>query len=309
MAIYHLRVKFVKRSDGRSSVASAAYRAGEKLQDERTGKRHDYSRREDVAHAKVLLQDGAPEDLRDRSTLWNEIERVNKRKDAQLAFEVELALPRELTPEDRVRLAETFAEREFVSQGLAVDLCIHVSQASDGGEHPHAHMMVTTRRIEDDGTFGKVARDQQDSPALLRKVFALEQEGKLDDALLASKGTNLARWREGWATLCNEFLDEAGEAARIDHRTLAAQKIEREAMPNVGFAFHRQIEGLRGWLADRVDALRGVEWRNSLRNQFDRIRQTRNDLTAEFVAHAHAHAPELIDGIDPEFERGQGRDR
>lgn len=309
MAIYHLRVKFVKRSDGRSSVASAAYRAGEKLKDERTGKRHDYSRREDVAHAKVLLPDGAPEDLRDRSTLWNEIERVNKRKDAQLAFEVELALPRELTPEDRVRLAETFAKSEFVSQGLAVDLCIHVSQASDGGEHPHAHMMVTTRRVEDDGTFGKVARDLQDSPALLRKVFALEQEGKLDDALLASKGTNLARWREGWATLCNEFLDEAGEAARIDHRTLAAQKVEREAMPNVGFAFHRQIEGLRGWLADRVDALRGVEWRNSLRNQFDRIRQTRNDLTAEFVVHAREYAPELIDGLEPELNKGRGHDR
>lgn len=309
MAIYHLRVKFVKRSDGRSSVASAAYRAGERLKDERTGKKHDYSRREDVAHAKVLLRDGAPEDLRDRSTLWNEIERVNKRKDAQLAFEVELALPRELTPEDRVRLAETFAQHEFVSQGLAVDLCIHVSQASDGGEHPHAHMMVTTRRIEDDGTFGKVARDLQDSPALLRKVFALEQEGNLDDALLAAKGTNLARWREGWATLCNEFLDEAGEAARIDHRTLAAQKIEREAMPNVGFAFHRQIEGLRGWLADRVEALRGVEWRNGLRKQFDRIRNTRKDLTAEFIVHAREHARELVDGIEPELERGQGRDR
>ena len=312
MAIYHLRVKFVKRSDGRSSVASAAYRAGEKLQDERTGKRHDYSRREDVAHAKVQLPDGAPEDLRDRSTLWNEIERVNKRKDAQLAFEVELALPRELTPEDRVRLAEIFAQREFVSKGLVVDVCIHVSQASDGGEHPHAHMMVTTRRIEEDGTFGKVARDLQDSPALLRKVYALEQEGKLDDALLAAKGTNLARWREGWATLCNEFLDEAGEAARIDHRTLAAQKVEREAMPNIGFAFHRELDSLKGWLAQRVETFKAIQWRDQMREQFARIQEKRRDLQADFIAHAREYAPELLkeQGYDlPTPERGIEHER
>ena len=311
MAIYHLRVKFVKRSAGRSSVASAAYRAGERLKDERTGKHHDYARREDVTHAEVLLPEGAPDHLQDRSTLWNEVEQSHRRKDAQVAFEVELALPRELSHEERVRLAETFTRREFVDQGLVADLCIHVSRASDGGEHPHAHVMLTTRRLDGEG-FGKVARDLQDNPALLRKVYALEQSGQLDDALLTAKGTHLAGWRERWATVCNEFLDEAGEAARIDHRTLAAQQIEREATPNIGFAFHRELDSLKGWLRERVDALKAMEWRDTMREQFDRLRAKKPDLQADFIAHAREYAPELLKGQGydlPALEQGIEHER
>ncbi|RVT80662.1 hypothetical protein DXV76_20960 [Rhodobacteraceae bacterium CCMM004] len=307
MAIYHLHARFVKRSEGRSSVAAAAYRAGEKLRDERQGQTFDFRHKAgQVQHAALLLPEGAPEHLRDRAALWNEVERVNKRKDAQPAFEIELALPRELSHADRVRLAETFARRTFVAEGLAVDLCIHNIPASDGGEHPHCHCLVTTRRIEGD-SFGKVARDLQDNPAVLRRVYALEQAGQLDEALLEEKGTHLAAWRAGWAAICNDFLDEAGHAERIDHRTLAAQKIEREATPNIGFAFHREFDGLRGWLADRVEALKGVQWRNSLRHQFDRIRETRSDLTAEFIAHAREYAKDLLDGLSPS-EKGREPD-
>lgn len=297
MAIYHLHVRFVKRSEGRSSVAAAAYRAGEKLYDERQEKGFDFRHKTHVEHAKILLSDEAPEHLRDRPTYWNAVERSHVRKDAQVAFEVEMALPRELSHEDRVSLAETYAQREFVSQGLQVDVCIHVTKASDGGEHPHVHMLIGTRRLKEDGTFGNIARDMQDNPKLIQRIQALEKAGKLDEALLLSKGTHLADWRENWATLCNEFLDEAGEAARIDHRTLAAQQIEREAMPHIGVAFHSEREGLRGWLANRVEAFKEFKWpenwRDTMREQFERIRQKAPDLQADFFAHAREFAPEL----------------
>jgi len=185
-----------------------------------------------------------------------------------------------------------------------------MGQASDGGEHPHAHMLVTTRRWKPDGSVDKVARDMQDNPALLRKVYALEQEGKLDDALLAAKGTNLAGWRKTWADYSNDFLADGGHDARVDHRTLEAQKIDREPQPNIGFAVHRELDSLRGWLAEKVQTFKDVSWRNSLRDQFERIRDKRSDLTAEFIAHARQYAKELVEGMTPpQREREGERDR
>jgi ATP-dependent exoDNAse (exonuclease V) alpha subunit len=116
--MYHLRVKFVKRSEGRSSVAAAAYRAGEKLHDERAGVTHDYTRKGGIEHTEVLLPENIPAQLANRETLWNTVEAGSPRKDAQLAFEVEVALPRELSHEKRVELARTFAQEQLVAKGL-----------------------------------------------------------------------------------------------------------------------------------------------------------------------------------------------
>lgn len=232
MAMYHLRVKFVKRSEGRSSVAAAAYRSGEKLVDEREGKTHDYTRKQDIEHSEIILADHMPDQLAPRGALWNAVETGIKRKDGQPAFEVEVALPRELSREQCVQLVREFATAEFVDKGLAVDINIHRPTASDGGEHPHAHILIPTRRFNEDGTLGRVATDMQDNPALMRKVYALEEEGKLDEALIVAKGTNLARWREVWADYSNRFLEDAGSDARIDHRKLAAQAVEGELARN-----------------------------------------------------------------------------
>ena len=310
MAIYHLHVRFVQRSKGRSSVAAAAYRAGEKLTDERTGEVFDFRHKAHVQHKAILLPEHVPEALAERETLWNTVETGLKRKDSQPAFEVEMALPRELSPQQRVQLVRSFAEQHFVKQGLVVDLCIHKDVASDGGEHPHCHMLITTRRWNDDGTMAKAARDLQDSPALLRKIYTLEQEGKVDEALLAAKGTNLACWRKAWADYANDALADSGSDARIDHRTLVAQFIAREALPYIGAAFHQEIEGIRGWLAERVEAFKAISWRNAMRDQFARIRVARSDLTAEFVAHAREYAKELLGGIIPnDKEKGVDHDR
>lgn len=309
MAMYHLHARFVKRSEGKSSVAGAAYRAGESLFDERTGKTYNFTHKDHVEYAAMLLPDHLPERLADRGTLWNAVETSLTRKDAQPAFEVEVALPRELGAAQCVQLARRFALEQFVEQGLVVDLAIHRPTAADGGEHPHAHLLVTTRRWNADGTMDKVARDMQDNPKVLQKVYALEQAGRIDEALLVAKGTNLAKWRKEWADISNDFLSDSGSAARVDHRTLAAQRIDREATPNVGFAVYRETGGLTGWLARKVEALKGIGWRNTMRQQFDRIRHNRADLTAEFIAHAREYARDLIDGLEPEPKKGPEYER
>jgi len=309
MAMYHLRAKFVKRSEGRSAVAASAYRACEKLVDERAGVTHDYTRKGALDHSEILLPEGLPETLQDRGTLWNTVETSLTHPRAQPAFEVEVALPRELTRDQCVELARRFAQEQFVSNGLVVDLAIHRPTAADGLDHPHAHMLIATRRFHGDGSLGKTARDMQDSPVLLQKVYALEKEGRIDEALLVAKGTNLARWREGWAELSNDFLSDSGSDARIDHRTLEAQKIDREATPNIGFAVYRDTGGLTGWLARKVEAFKGISWRNQMRGQFDRITSMRRDLTAEFIANARNYAKDLIDGLEPEKEKGAEYER
>ena len=275
MAMYHLRVKFVKRSEGRSSVAAAAYRSGEKLTDEREGKTHDYTRKRDIEHKEVRLPGHMPAELSQREALWNAIETGIKRKDGQPAFEVEVALPRELDKEQCVQLVREFVDDHFVDNGLPVDFAIHRTPASDGQDHPHAHILISTRRFNADGTLAKVATDMQDNPALLRKVYALEQEGKLDDALLTAKGTKLMEWRKGWEDYSNRFLDDAGSSERIDHRTLAAQAVEgelaREPTPNIGIGFYGRLREFQGAMAVRIDHWKEVVFRNAMREQAERI--------------------------------------
>lgn len=297
--MYHLRVKFVKRSAGRSSVAASAYRSGQKLTDQREGKTHDYTRKSDVEFSEVLLPDHMPVSLASREALWNAVETGIKRKDGQPAFEVEVALPRELSREQCVELARSFALDQFVSKGLPVDLNIHRPTASDGGEHPHAHLLISTRRFNDDGTLDRAATDMQDNPAAVRRVYALEEAGKIDEAVIAQRGTNLGQWREAWADYSNRFLADSGSESRVDHRTLAAQQIDREPTLNIGFAFYGLLRGFTGHLADRIDQWKQIDWRNAMRGQMQRIRATRPDLTAEFLAHAREYGQRFF----PELER------
>ena len=237
MAIYHLSAKVISRADGRSAVAAAAYRSASELQDERLGRAHDFTNKAGVIHSEILLPEGAPERLADRATLWNTVEAVEKRKDAQLAREIEIALPRELTKTQAIELARDFVQEQFVAAGMIADLNVHWGRTADGEDQPHAHIMLTMREVGLDG-FGKKARDWNRTELLVG-------------------------WRQRWAEMANERLAEFGYDLRIDHRSQAAQGIELEPQNKIGPAGARREA--RGEDAERAAEHAAVAGRNGAR--------------------------------------------
>ncbi len=158
MAIYHFSAKVISRAAGSSAVASAAYRSASRLPDERLGRHHDFSNKPGVVHSEIMLPGDAPEELGDRSTLWNSVEAGEVRRDAQLAREVEFAIPCEMNQAQGIDLARDFVQREFVDQGMVADLNVHWAMGADGLSRPHAHVMLTMREVGESG-FGKKVRD------------------------------------------------------------------------------------------------------------------------------------------------------
>ena len=227
----------MSRSAGRSIVAAAAYRSGTRLLEERTGQTHDYTRKR-VEHAEIMAPAGAPAWVFDRQALWNAVDAAEKRKDAQLAREIEVALPRELSPEARLALVREFTRREFVGQGMVADLAVHNPKARDGGQQPHAHILLTMRPLEG-GHFGKKQR-------------AWNDVGQLE------------AWRLKWAEAANQALERTASPERIDHRTLAAQGIDREPEPKLGIT-HR-LARRAGETLDRLNQWIAVRHRNRVRD-------------------------------------------
>ena len=225
MAIYHFSAKVISRANGSSAVASAAYRAAERLHDDRLGRDHDFSNKAGVVHSEILAPEGAPERLNDRATLWNEVEAGEKRKDAQLAREVEFSIPRELNQQQGIQLARDFVEKQFVERGMVADMNVHWDMGKDGQPKPHAHVMLSMREVGPEG-FGQKVREWN-STALLQE------------------------WREAWADHVNERLAELDIDARIDHRTLEAQGIDLEPQHKIGPAASRMPE--QGLEAERVE--------------------------------------------------------
>ena len=225
MAIYHFSAKVVSRANGSSAVASAAYRAAERLTDERLGRDHDFTSKSGVVHSEIMLPEGAPERLADRETLWNAVEAGEVRKDAQLARDVEFAIPREMNEADGIALARDFVAREFVARGMIADLNVHWDKAADGSPKPHAHVMLSMREVGPDG-FGQKERDWN-SKELLQE------------------------WRGNWADHVNTRMAELGLEARVDHRTLEAQGIPLEPQHKIGAAGSRRE--MNGEDAERAD--------------------------------------------------------
>ena len=229
VAIYHLSAKIISRGNGRSVVAAAAYRSGQEITDRSTGVSHDYSRRHGVEHVEILAPEGAPAWVHDRAELWNRVEFAEKRKDAQLAREIEVALPIECSNAQQVALVRDFARRAFVSKGMVVDVGIHL----DNPENPHAHLLLTMRELSPDG-FGAKRRDWNEREMLMQ-------------------------WREQWAEVTNEHLQRARQQVRIDHRSLKAQGSELEPGRKIGVGRDRQVEAeLPADLRDKVAEQRAI---------------------------------------------------
>jgi len=281
MAIYHLHVKVIGRKSGSSAVASAAYRSASRLRDERLDRSHDFSAKRGVVHSEVMLPENAPEAWSNRERLWNDVEAFEVRKDAQLAREVEFALPRELTQAQGIQLARDFAQSEFVDRGMIADLNVHWDVGDDGMPKPHAHVMLTMRSVNEQG-FGQKARDW-------------------------NRTELVERWRERWAELANERLAELDIDARIDHRGLEAQGIALEPQSQIGASAQR-IEGEGIEAADRAEVHREIARGNGARIiadpslGLDAITQQQSTFTRRDLAKfAHRHS----DGIE-QFKEAMG---
>lgn len=236
MAIYHLSAKIVSRKEGRSAVAAAAYRAGENLYDKRVGIAFDYTKKGGVEYSEILAPPEAPTWVHDRQSLWNAVEHAENRKDAQLAREIEIGLPVELSAEQQIGLLRDFAKNSFVSQGMVADVALHL----DNDKNPHAHVMLTTRDIGPGG-FGQKRRDW-------------------------NARTELLAWREGWANTANQHLAQAGLDIRIDHRTLEAQGLDLVPGRKLGLSAERQQQpSLPFNLAERVADQREIAAENGRR--------------------------------------------
>ena len=203
IAIYHFNVKIVSRSSGASCVAKAAYISGEKIRNERDGITHDYRRKHEVVHKEIMLPAGAPERFRERSVLWNAAEKKETRKNSQTARSIDAALPRELSRNEQIDLVRNFIAQNFTSRGMCADFSIHDKQ--DG--NPHVHILLTTRRVDENG-------------------FTVKDRSWNDKAILE-------QWRESWADWCNHKLYFISDE-RIDHRSYKDQGIDKIPAVHLG---------------------------------------------------------------------------
>lgn len=217
MAIYHLSVKTISRSSGRSAPAAAAYRAGVEIVDARSGEVHNYRRKKGVEFSEIILPPGAPEWASDRATLWNAAERAETRKNSTVAREFEIALPSELPAEERERLARDLACEIVERHRCAIDIAIHAPGKEGDNRNHHAHILLTTRRLTHTG-FTEKTRELDD-----------KKTGEVD------------WWRNRFATLQNERLCQNRIFVRVDHRTLATQGLARMPTTHLGPA----LSGLR----------------------------------------------------------------
>lgn len=237
MALFSWSMQIIKRSAGRSVVAAAAYRAGEKLDDDRQNVTHDYSRRTGVDHTEILAPDLAPAWVFDRELLWNKVEAKEKRKDSQVAREVRIMIPRELSPEERIRVVRSYIRSSFVAKGMVADVAWHNKVASDGLEQPHAHVLLTMRPLTKDG-FGAKSRHD----------WVVDPTGRAHpDGTPVLVESNQHSWnspayfdqcRENWEHVANAALEQAGLEARIDRRSLLERGIARMPEPALRMAWY-----------------------------------------------------------------------
>ena len=229
MALFHLSVTQTKRSAGQSAIASAAYRAGERLYSEYYGEYSDYTRKGGVICSDILLPSHAPPEYADRQTLWNAVEKAERGKNAQLAYSFDIALQNEFSLEENIALARQFLLENFVSRGMVVDFAVHQPDREDGGiPNPHFHVLCPIRPIEQNGKWGLKQR----------RVYELDEDGnRIRDAngkfvFNAVPTTDwgspetLEHWREAWAEMCNAKFAEKGLDVRIDHRSYERQGVD-----------------------------------------------------------------------------------
>lgn len=271
MAIYHCSIKIIGRSGGKSAVASAAYRSGETLMDDRTGLIHDFTKKRGVVFTEISLPAHAPPEYADRNVLWNAVEKIEKKSNAQLAREIEVALPKELSRECQIKIVRRYVQENFISVGMCADWALH--DKSNG--NPHAHIMLTMRGIKPDGSWAQKEK----------KIYALDEEGNriplIDQATgeqkLGKRNEKLWKritvepndwndhskaeiWRKSWADICNEYLSLEQQ---IDHRCYKQQELDLEPTIHEGYRARKMEKA--GFVSNRCEYNRIVKKLNELK--------------------------------------------
>jgi len=202
MASYHLSVKTIKRSAGRTATAAAAYRVGERIECQREGRIHDYTRKQGIEETFIIAPENAPDWAQDRAALWNAAEASETRSNSVTAREWELSLPFEISAEVRSQITREFAEQLVSRYGVAVDVAIHAPNREGDQRNHHAHVLTSTRKLEAEGFTAKT------------RVLDSAKTG----------GAEIDQMRGVWAELQNRALERAGEVERVDHRSLEKQR-------------------------------------------------------------------------------------
>jgi ATP-dependent exoDNAse (exonuclease V) alpha subunit len=290
MAIYRLQISSISRAEGHSSVGAAAYRAGERITDDRTNEVHNHSRRKDVTHSEIML----PSELngenmewaRNRASLWNSVENAEPRKNARVAREIQVNLPHELASERRVALARTFSQEVADHYKVAVDLAVHEPRPSGDPRNHHAHLLMTTREVTPEGLGVKAALE-----------LSTHDRTRLG---LPGSSQEFTAIRERWATVTNEALKEANIEARVDHRSLAEQGIDREPKPHIPFAAYKiERAGKHSDVAEsiRADYTARVQARLERQPQHEPIGATPQAPATSATAQPKASAPQSLEDI------------
>ena len=301
MAIYHLRATMISRSQGRSATAAAAYRVAERIEDRRTGLTFDYAARGGVDHTEIIAPDHAPDWVRDRSELWNRVEESETRKNSQVAREVRVALPAELTHAQRLELVREFVRSQFVDRGMVADIALHAPGREGDERNHHAHILLTTREVGEDG-FTTKNRDWN-------KVEVLEG------------------WREAWARDSNAALERAGIEDRVDHRTLVAQRDAALELASAarergdeGAELHETVRAmsldrpplpqlsLGAWqLKERGIEVAAVRVWHEVKDRAAEVRQVVQELTGQVCEWLDRAAERVMDRLEPARFAGSGQ--
>ena len=277
IAIYHCSIKIVSRGKGKSAVAAAAYRSGEKLTNEWDGLTRDYTKKGGVVHSEILLPAHAPPAFSDRSTLWNSVELSEKSNNAQLAREVEIALPVELSREEQTRLVREYCSSQFVSKGMIADFNLH----DTGGGNPHAHILLTMRPMDEKGAWLPKSKKEyvlDENGEKIRLPSGRYKTRKVD-LVDWNNRENAEVWRRAWADLANDFLAQNNRPERIDHRSYERQGIDQLPTVHVGVSA-TQMEK-KGIVTERGELNRNINAANRILREIRRLVRGLKDWIAE----------------------------
>lgn len=262
MAIYHLSLNNISRGKGQSAIASASYRSGEKLHSERYGKTSFYVRKV-KPETFILAPKHAPKWATNREKLWNEVEQIEKSSRARLAKEINVALPIELAKDEQKNLIKQYVQENFVDEGMVADVAIH----RDDNNNPHAHIMLTNRPFNPDGTWGSKAKrilikDEKGNQLYYSNG---DKKSRKDNTTNWNDKETLNKWRENWAKITNQFLEKNQFSERITEKSYAEQGLEIEPTIHEGYVA-REMEK-RGQVSDRCEENRQIKERNYAKNQ------------------------------------------